>query len=117
MSVNLAVVRGTCSSPAAARELPSGAMLVTLHVTTRTDDAPATSVPVVCFDPPAGVYDLDVGDEIVALGRVRQRFFRTGAGTGSRVELEAALVARAGHRRRVQAVLRRAESALAALTE
>ena len=82
MSVNLAVVRGICSSPAEVRELPSGTTLVLLQVTTRHGEEAAISVPVVAWDPPGSVSEFDVGDEVVAVGRVRRRFFRTGAGTG-----------------------------------
>ena len=56
--------------------------------------------------------EFDVGDEVVALGRVRRRFFRAGAGTGSRVEIEASHVVPAHDRRRVQAAVRRATAAL-----
>ena len=52
MSVNLAVVRGVCSSPPEVRVLPSGTTLVVLQVTTRPDDGMTTSVPVVVWDPP-----------------------------------------------------------------
>ena len=45
MSVNLAVVRGICSSPAEARELPSGSTLVLLQVTTRHGEEAAISTP------------------------------------------------------------------------
>ena len=92
MSVNLAVVRGVCSSPAEVRVLPSGSTLVLLQVTTRAGEEAAVSVPVVAWDPPAAVAEFDVGDEVVAVGRVRRRFFRTGAATASRVEIEASHV-------------------------
>jgi single-strand DNA-binding protein len=117
MSVNLAVVRGVCSSPAEVRALPSGSTLALLQVTTRTDEEPAISVPVVVWDPPAAVVGLDTGDEIVAIGRVRRRFFRAGAATGSRVEIEATHVVPATARRRVQAALRRATAALEEVLE
>ena len=38
LALNLAVVRGVCTSPAEVRVLPSGSTLVVLQVTTRTDD-------------------------------------------------------------------------------
>jgi single-strand DNA-binding protein len=117
MSVNLAVVRGVCSSPAEVRELPSGSILVLLQVTTRDAEESAVSVPVVLWDPPASVAELDTGHEVVAVGRVRRRFFRTGGGTASRVEIEAAQVVPAKDRRRVQALLRRATSALEEVLE
>lgn len=113
MSVNLAVVRGTCSSPAEVRVLPSGSTLALVQLTSRAEGtAAATSVPVVAWDPPAWVEHLDTGDEVVALGRVRRRFFRSAGGSGSRVEVEAAALARASDRRRVQALLRRATAVL-----
>jgi single-strand DNA-binding protein len=112
MSVNVAVVRGTCSSPVEVRVLPSGSTLALVQLTSREDGAAATSVPVVAWDPPAWVEELDTGDEVVALGRVRRRFFRSATGSASRVEVEAATLARAGDRRRVQALLRRATAAL-----
>jgi single-strand DNA-binding protein len=118
MSANIAIVRGTCSSPADVRELPSGGTVVNLQVTTRDGEAePAISVPVVCFDPPAMVFDLQEGDEVVAFGRVRRRFFRAGGATASRVEVEATSVARARDRRRTDAILRKAEAALGEMAE
>ena len=92
MSVNLAVVRGVCSSAAEVRVLPSGSTLVLLQVTTRTGEQAAVSVPVVAWDPPAAVAEFDVGDEIVAVGRVRRRFFRAGGSVQSRTEVVAEVV-------------------------
>ncbi len=114
MSVNLAVVRGHLTSPPESRTLPSGANLVMLQITTRPSTG-AISVPVAMWDPPAWLVALDAGAEIVAVGTVRRRFFRAGAATASRVELEAAFVARAGDRRRVAVAMRRIQSALEAL--
>jgi single-strand DNA-binding protein len=115
-ALNLAIVRGTVSSPPDARVLPSDTRLVQLQVTTRLTDE-TLSMPVSCWNPAAWVEALEPGDEIVVIGRVRRRFFRAGGATASRVELEAEVVARAGDRRRVQAVVRRATSALALLDE
>ena len=117
MSMNLAIVRGVCSSPAEVRVLPSGSTLVLLQITTRNGDEAAVSVPVVAWDPPTSVAEFDVGDEVVALGRVRRRFFRAGAVTASRGEIEASQVVPVTGRRRVQAVLRRATAALDELLE
>ena len=69
MSVNLAVVRGVCSSPAEVRVLAVGQHA---RRCSRSRPAPAksaaVSVPVVAWDPPAVGAELDVGDEIVAVG-------------------------------------------------
>jgi single-strand DNA-binding protein len=114
MSVNLAVVRGHLTSPPESRTLPSGRSLAVLQITTRPA-AGAISVPVAVWDPPAWLVALDTGAELVAVGTVRRRFFRAGATTASRVELEAALVARAGDRRRVEVAMRRIQTALVGL--
>jgi single-strand DNA-binding protein len=114
MSVNLAVVRGHLTSPPESRTLPSGRNLAVLQITTRPA-AGAISVPVAVWDPPAWLVALDTGAELVVVGSVRRRFFRAGATTASRVELEAALVARAGDRRRVDVAMRRIQTALEGL--
>jgi single-strand DNA-binding protein len=116
-SVNLAVVRGQCSSPAEVRALASGQVLAQLQVTTRpaSEGGHATSVPVAVWDPPAWVEALGPGDEVVVVGRVRRRFFRAGGATASRVELEAQSIARARDRRRLGAVRKRLEAVLSDL--
>ena len=114
MSVNLAVVRGHLSSAPEVRTLPSGRELAVLQITTRTD-AGAISVPVAMWDPPAWLAALDAGAELVAFGNVRRRFYRAGATTASRVEVEATFVAKATDRRRVDVAQRRIQEALEAL--
>ena len=108
-SVNVAIVRGTCSSPAEVRVLPSGQVLAQLQVTTRTGER-AQSVPVAVLNPPAWVEDLDTGDEIVAAGEIRRRFFRAGGATASRVELHADVVGKGRDRRRAHVAVRRLEA-------
>ena len=112
--LNVAVVRGTCSSPAEVRILPSGSVLAQLQVTTRVDGR-AVSVPVAVPDPPAWVEDLDAGDVVVVLGPVRRRFFQAGGATASRVEVEAETVARPRDRRKIAAALRRLDASLGML--
>jgi single-strand DNA-binding protein len=107
-SLNVAILRGVCSSPADVRVLPSTQVLAQLQVTTRLDGR-AMSVPVAVLDPPAWVEDLDAGDEVVVVGHVRRRFFRATGTTASRVEIEAEIVARARDRRRMRTVRRRIE--------
>src|SRR4051812_7864880 len=70
-SVNIAILRGTCSSPAEVRVLPSEQVLAQLQVTTRVDGK-ARSVPVAVWDPPAWIEELDAGDEIVVVGAVHR---------------------------------------------
>ena len=114
-SVNLAILRGTCSSPAEVRVLPSEQVLAQLQVTTRVDGK-ARSVPVAVWDPPAWTCELDAGDEVVIVGAVHRRFFRAAGTTVSRVEVEAELVARARDRRRLQTARRRVDRILDELT-
>ena len=115
-SVNVAILRGVCSSPADVRELPSGQTLAQLQVTTSVGGR-GTSVPVAVADPPAWVEDLDAGAEIVVVGHVRRRFFRAGGTTASRVEVPAEHVARARDKRRAPATRRRVDALLAALDD
>ena len=72
------------------------------------------SVPVSWPAPPAGVDQLEVGAEMVVLGRVRRRFFRVGGATQSRTEIVAERVVPAGQRRRVRATLDAAAARLTA---
>ena len=112
--VNLAVVRGTVSSPPDVRVLPSDTVLAQIQLTTRLESE-TLSLPVAVWNPAQWVEALEPGAEVVVVGRVRRRFFRAAGAAASRVEVEADVVARAGDRRRVEAALRRASEALAPL--
>ena len=87
--MNVVVLRGRLSRPAEERVLRSGTRLVTLELTVAHPGVRADSVPVAWMDAPATAARLDTGDEVVVVGRVRRRFFRTGAGTQSRTEVQA----------------------------
>jgi hypothetical protein len=114
--VNLVVVCGRCSGPPELRELESGRTLAALSVRSQGTDGRTTSVPVTVWEPAAWVQDLDEDTEIVVVGAVRRRFFRTAAGgAGTRVDVEAAFVGRTGNARQRDAARRRAEAALAEL--
>jgi hypothetical protein len=111
-TVNLAVLRGVCSAPTEVRRLSGGRRVASLSVRTRGPGAHATSVPVSVWEPAAWVEDLDAGDELIVVGVVHRRFFRTAGGTpGARAEVEATHVARPTSRG-IAAALRRAEAAL-----
>ncbi len=101
--LNMAIIRGSLSSPPRRRSLPSGSEMVSYEITATDSDGNRRSVPVVWIDPsrPPG---LESGDEVVAVGCVRRRFFRAGGSTQSRTEVEASLVVRAGSPRAVKAV-------------
>jgi hypothetical protein len=88
--MNVAIVWGRLSSAPRKTELASGDVLVRYEVTVPRDGAPADSVPVSWVGPPkqAPPSNLDPGDEVVAVGRVRRRFFRFAAGgQGSATEV------------------------------
>jgi len=110
MSVNVALVRGRLSSPPEVRVLESGRTLAVLQITARPYGAPAVSVPVAAWDPPSWVECLDERDEVLVVGTVRRRFYRTASATVSKVEIEAEMLARGGDRRRTSALLRRARA-------
>jgi single-strand DNA-binding protein len=128
-TVNLVVLRGVASAPAEHRTLQSGRALATLSVrvpapphpeasksgATKDGRAQATSVPVAVWDPPAWIDGIDVDDPLVVVGRLHRRFYRTGGGTGARVEVVASLIARGSDRRRLDAAERRALAALEGL--
>jgi single-strand DNA-binding protein len=113
-SINVAIVRGICSSPPEVRVLPSEQRLAQLQVTTRLDGR-AMSVPVSLIDPPAWLDQLDSGDEVIVVGSVRRRFFRAAGSTASRVEIEAEIVCRARDRRRTRRLANRLAEVLEAL--
>jgi single-stranded DNA-binding protein len=112
--VNLAVVSGTCSAPPEVRVLDSGTRVASLSIRCPADarDERATSVPVTVWNPAAWVETLDRGDEVVVVGRVRRRFYSRPGGVGSRVDVDAVVIARARDRRRVEALTRRAAAEL-----
>jgi single-strand DNA-binding protein len=112
--MNLTLLWGTLSSDPVERTLPSGTRMVTYEVTTEAATGPATSAPVAWFDPPARLPRLAQGDEVVVLGHVRRRFFRTGAGTtASRTEVVADRVVPSRPAARVERVLAEAHDRLA----
>jgi len=113
VEINVAVVRGRCTSPAEFRTLPSGDVVAQLQVTAHVDGQ-ALSVPVSVAAPPAWMEEVDNGAELVLVGTVRRRFFRAGGATASRVEIHADVIARGRDRRKLRALRSRLERALEA---
>lgn len=95
--MNVAILRGRLSSPPREQRLASGDRLVSLEVTTRAERGPADSVPVAWF-PTSAMPAWEAGQEVVVVGRVRRRFFRTGGATASRTEVVASTVIPASRR-------------------
>mgnify|MGYP006280020871 CR=1 FL=1 len=102
--MNIVVLCGRISSSPVERELVSGSRLLSLEVTTRDPDGVALSAPVSWFDPPARA-TFAVGDEVMVVGEVKRRFFRTPVGTQSRTEVVASEVVSVRSRRRVDRLL------------
>ena len=100
--MNTVVLQGTLSSDPRTKTLPSGDVLVSYEVTTEPA-AGAASAPIAWINPsrPPAV---SAGDEVVVVGHVRRRFFRTGGGAASRTEVVASIVARPGSARVRRAV-------------
>ena len=111
--LNLVVLHGVTSSPVEVRTLRSGRRLATLSMRVPGSDSRATSVPVVAWDPPGWLVELDAEEAVDVVGTLRRRFFRDARGaTSSRVEVEAATVGRGGQRQRREAAAQRAARAL-----
>jgi len=111
--MNVVMVQGTLSRAPEVKVLPSGDRLVAYEVTVREEGQKTESVPVVWFDAPPRSAELGSGTEVVVLGRVRRRFFRTPGGTGSRTEVVAESVTVARQRKRVAGAIASAMSVLA----
>ena len=106
--MNVVVIQGRLSRPAEERVLPSGDRLVQLELTIARVAEKAESAPVVWFDAPASAGELDVDEEVVVVGRVRRRFFRTPGGTQSRTEVVADQVVLRRHAKKAAAAIDRA---------
>jgi single-strand DNA-binding protein len=109
--MNIVVLQGKLSRAPEDRQLRES-VLATYEVTTRDQDGPAITAPVVWFDPPAAAWKLDAGDEVMVVGEVRRRFFRSNGRTESRTEVVARAVLPT--RRKVQ-VAKAIENAIAEL--
>jgi single-stranded DNA-binding protein len=107
---NVVVLIGRLARPAALRQLPSGDSLVEYQLTVPRPGQRADSVPVVWEAPPPSAVDHDTDDEVVVVGRVRRRFFRSAARTESRTEVVAEAVVPARQAKRVRAALSAAQS-------
>lgn len=111
--MNVVILQGRLCRPPESRLLPSGDSVVAYDVTVDRCGQRAETVPVAWLAAPASAVDLEVGDKVVVVGRVRRRFFRSGGATQSRTEVVADRVIPARHRVRaaqaITGVLRAAE--------
>lgn len=117
MHINLAVISGVMTNEPVCRELPDGATVAQFDVSTTVDrdGRPATvSVPVSWRDPTtAALSALVPGGDVVVVGRIERRFFRTGGSTQSRTELVAERCLPTRRKKSVRSLLAAAAVALA----
>jgi hypothetical protein len=109
--MNIVVLQGKLSRPPEWRDLESG-NVVSYDVTTRLDDGKAATAPVAWFGAPASAAEIEAGEEVVGVGHVHRRFFRTAGGTQSRTEVVAdAVIPARAKRRAANAVSKALEAA------
>src|SRR5829696_2745486 len=87
--MNVCIIQGRITRPPEQRVAGDGRTLVTYEVAVERAEGSAESVPVVWEGAPAVAIDLDVDAEVVVVGRVRRRWFRSGGATQSRTEVVA----------------------------
>jgi single-strand DNA-binding protein len=91
MDLNLVVISGRLAAPAELRTFDSGARLIRYLVTCRRQE-PARRVdvvPVTLWDPTDDVTDLEPGTPVWVAGGVQRRFWESGEGRRSRLEVVA----------------------------
>ena len=99
--MNVCIVQGHLTRPPEQRVVGSGRSLVTYEVAVDRADGGSESVPVVWEGAPAVAVELDVDTEVVVVGRVRRRWFRSAGATQSRTEVVAVEVLSARSTKRV----------------
>jgi hypothetical protein len=90
--MNIAIVRGTVLREPTERTLATGQRVVSIDVNVSYDERPNENLEVVWVDPPKNLLVPRQNNEIVAIGRVRRRFFKTANGIASRQEVVAETV-------------------------
>jgi single-strand DNA-binding protein len=115
--LNMVVVIGSLAKPLQVRSLPSGLSLASFDLLVPRADQSADTVPVALFDSEENLSDWGAGQEVLALGRVRRRFFRVEGSTQSRTEVVADKVLALNHKESVCSALAGAGSTLAGVLE
>jgi single-strand DNA-binding protein len=110
--MNVTVVTGHLTRPPDRRTLPSGEEVVSYDLSVVSGEDRAESVPVAWPAPPPSATQLDVGEALLVVGRVRRRFFRAGGSTQSRTEIVASAVLPLRRRAAVKRLLAEASAAL-----
>jgi single-stranded DNA-binding protein len=105
--MNVVVLQGKLSRAPEERQLRES-VLATYEVTTRAEEGPAVTAPVVWFDPPDAAWSLEAGDDVTVVGEVRRRFFRSNGRTESRTEVVADAVVPTRRKAQVNRAIERA---------
>jgi len=103
--VNIAIVRGVIRSEPEYRSLPSGDEVLSFDLSVRRSERGGDTVPVVWHNPPTSSVRLAEGSDVVVVGCVRRRFFRSAGTTASRTEVHADTVVGARAAVRIRSAL------------
>ena len=110
--MNIALLAGRLTTDPVVRTLASGEVVWSVDIATTLNDSPVR-VPLSWINPSSA--DDFVKDTVVVVsGAEKRRFFATGGATQSRVEVVVTTICLASQRRRVAALLSRAQAQLAA---
>lgn len=115
--LNMVVVIGKVAKRPQVRALPNGMAIASFDLQVPRPGQPADVVPVALFDDAESAGCWDEGHDLLALGRVRRRFFRMGGATQSRTEVVADSVLSLDQRSDCRGALVSATEMLANLTE
>lgn len=110
--LNVAVLRGRIAAMPQWFDTRDASPVASFDLVTVGDGGRETT-PVSWFDPPAWVDELDAGDEVVVVGRVRKRFVRASATSRPFTDVVAHQAARTSRRKQVAQLLADAASKLA----
>jgi hypothetical protein len=87
--LNMVIVIGNLAKPVEVRSLASGVSIANFDLVVPQIDGTPDTVPVALFAPPDEARQWVAGEPLLAIGRVRRRFFRVGPSTQSRTEVVA----------------------------
>lgn len=104
--MNIVLVGGTLLDRPKRRQLADGRSILVGTVITAHPDGSRESVPFTWFEAPDRADRLEADDQILAVGRIDRRFFRSGGRTESLTDLVVTDLHPARHRRRVEKAMR-----------
>lgn len=84
--LNISLVVGTVNRMPETRTTPNGSIW-TCNLTVTRPDERSEIVPVIWFDGPGWLGNINEGDELAVVGRIRKRFYQSSHGLQTRTEL------------------------------